>query len=170
MGKGGGSLPKSPTDKEQAKILKELEATIGKPTRALVVPKMLQTLGGEGVFQTTLPSTDRDVIEQQFRRAQTGILNTSPVRGGQLNSQLGQLQRDRAFDVSSAVNQAKQRGIERSLGLISAAIPNAQSQQQAAAGIAGREQQRNMANAQQQSQKGAGMGGLVGTGLKALMK
>lgn len=165
---GSPSIPNSPSDKAQAKILTELEKTVGVPIRNVVMPQALQTLGGPGVFQTELPATDRQAIEDQFSQAKNSILN-SGTRGGQLNAQLANNARDRATAVSGATIDARQRGIERALGLVPSAIPNAATQMNARSQSASTEQARLNANAQmeaqQQAAKGQGIGGLLGTGL-----
>lgn len=168
-GKGGSpTIPNSPSDKEQAKILKALEAQVGVPIRNVVVPQALETLSGPGVFQTSLPAGDREAIESQFKQAQTGIMNTG-VRGGQLQSRLADLQRDRAGAVSGATIDAGQRGVERAMGLIPSAIPNAGQQMSSRSALGQSEQNRLNQQAQMQAQaqnaKGQGIGGLAGAGL-----
>lgn len=170
MSKGGGSIPGSPTDKEQAKILKGLEANVGVPVRQTIMPSALETLGGPGVYQTTLPASNREAIEAQFKQAQNSIMN-SGTRGGQLQSRMADLARDRAATVSGATNQAKQVGIERALGLVPAAIPSAQSRLATGAQIGSTEQNRLNSQAQMEAQnqagKGQGAASLVGTGMMA---
>mgnify|MGYP001583872793 FL=1 len=132
----------------------------------------LETLGGPGLFQTTLPAKDREAIESQYKQAQTNIMNTG-TRGGQLRSQLATLDRNRAGAVSGATIDASQRGIERALGLVPAGIPNAATQMGSRAQLGNTEQNRltQQANMQAQAdaQKGQGMGQLAGSALKAMM-
>lgn len=165
-GKGGSpSIKPSPLDKEQAAILKNLEATVGVPIRNIVVPQAMQTLGGPGVFQTSLPAPDREAIEGQYKQAQNQIMNTG-TRGGQLQSRLADLSRDRASDVAGATNQARQLGIERSLGMVNSALPNYGQQLSARSAAAQNDTERRLANAKMQasnqSAMGSGLGGLLG--------
>jgi hypothetical protein len=172
-GTGGGSptIPQSPSDKAQAKILEALEKSVGVPIRNAVVPQALQTLGGPGVYQTELPATDRGTIEGQYSQARNQILNTG-TRGGQLQSRLADLSRDRANAVSGATIDARQRGIERALGLVPAAIPNAGQQMSTRSALGSNEQNRlntiAQMNAQASQSQGAGIGSLLGAGLGLL--
>jgi len=160
----GPSLSAGPLEKTQAKILKDVEANLGGPFRQAITPSVLSTIGGPGVFQTELPGIDRSALEQQFQQARSNILETSPARGGQLQGALGNLERGRAFDIGSAINQGRQRGIERALGLTSSFLPGAGQFGQAV----GNEQARRMAQFQAQNaaqqQAGSGIGGLLGLG------
>lgn len=165
MDKGGPKIKESPADKAQAAYLQNLEATVGQPIRNTIMPQALRTLGGPGVFDTTLPAADRQVIEDQFKQAQKNTMNTG-VRGGQLYSQMAQNNRDRATAVAGATTQAKNQGIERSLGLVPTAFPTATAQLGAQQGIGGHQTTRNLTqaqlDAQAQQQKGQSMGGLLG--------
>ena len=169
MGKGPAKVKQSPTDIATGKQISDIENQFSTPIRQMITPSVLQTLGGPGVFQTTLPSSDRDAIEKQFGQAQKQIQNNVPVRGGELNSQLADLQKQRAFSVSQATNQAKQLGINRALGLIPTALPNANATMDAAGGIAGRDQQRSAANAQMQNQQNQAKGQEAGKMASSLL-
>lgn len=172
MGKSGGgaSVPQSPTDAAQAAILNNLEATVGQPIRDVVMPQVLSTLAGPGVFQTTLPAADRQAIEDQFKQAEGNIYATGQ-RGGQLNQQLTDLNSARAGSVAEATANAKQLGIERALGLVPAGIPNASTTMSAMSALGNSEQSRLNAEAQMAAQqdaaKGSGMGSLAGAGMMA---
>lgn len=136
-----------------------------------MVPQALQTLGGPGVYQTTLPANDRQTIEGQYSQARNQVLN-SGTRGGQLQSRLAGLSRDRATAVSGATIDARQRGIERALGLVPSAIPNAGQQMGTRAQLGSNEQNRLNTIAQMKAQasqsQGAGLGSLLGAGMGLL--
>jgi len=170
-GKNAPKIKESPSDQAQANILNNLETSVGQPIRNVVVPQALQTLGGPGVFQTSLPAMDRQAIEGQFKQAQNNLMN-SGVRGGMLGSNLADLNRDRAGAVSAATSNASQRGIERALGMVPAAMPNASSQMSARGSLGATEQARLTKqaemNAQAQQAKGDSMGQLFG-GFGSLM-
>lgn len=172
MGGGKGSssakLKPGPLENVQADILRQVESSLGQPFRQAITPGVLRTIGGPGVFQTDLPAVDRDVIESQFQQARSGLLSNIPARGGQLQQQLVNLEAARAGDVSGAINQAGQRGIERALSLTPTFLPGAQQLGSAVQG----EQARRLAQFQAQQQasasKGGGLGQLIGGGLGAL--
>lgn len=167
MGKDGGGIPGSPTDKQQAKKLKAVEAQVGEPTRGVVVPKALDTLTNQNPFATSLPSSSRDTYEKQFAQANADIQAGAGGRGGMLRNALVQNANQRAATIAKANDDYRQLGIERALGtLVPAAIPDARTQASMAANIANNENQRNIANyqSQQQGQQAllGGLGGLAG--------
>lgn len=177
MGKGGGKAPKvqqSPTDIETAAGLKSLRTGFTEPLQALVTPQVLQAFANNNPFSTTMPGSSRDLYENQFDVANRNIQNTAGGRGGMLRRSLVQNQTNRAGTIAKAQDDYKQLGVERAMGMLPTAYPNAATQMSAAQGIAGRENTINQANAeakykQQQSQSG-GIGSAVGTGLGLLGK
>ena len=170
MGKGGGGVKTviGPLEKQQAESLRELEETVARPIRQTVMPGALQTLGGPGVFQTDLPGAERDVIEQQFRQARNATLSGSGARGGQLRQSLVGLERGRAADIGMATNQARQRGVERALGIIGSGLPSYSSVMGAQGNLVSGEQGRNMANAQSKAQAQAANSQAMTSGIAAL--
>lgn len=177
MNKGGGKAPKvqqSPTDIQTAAQLKDIEEGYSKPLRGLITPQILGTFANNNPFDTKMPGSSRDMYEQQFDVANRNIKNTAGGRGGMLRRSLVQNQTQRAGTIAKAQDDYKQLGIERAMGMIPSALPNAQAQMGAAQSIAGREQAANAANAQmkaqQQSSKGEGLGGMIGKGGLGLLK
>jgi hypothetical protein len=164
-GKDAPKIKESASDKAQAAILSNLETSVGQPIRNTVVPQAIQTLGGPGVFQTSLPAMDRQAIEGQFAQARKNIMNAG-TRSGLMSSQLANLNRDRAGAVSAATSNASQRGIERALGMVPAAMPNASAQLSARGSLGATEQARLTKqaemNAQAQQAKGDAMGQMFG--------
>ena len=177
MGKGGGKAPKvqqSPTDIQTAAQLKDIEEGFSKPLRGLITPQILGTFANNDPISTKMPGSARDMYEQQFDVANRNIQNTAGGRGGMLRRSLVENQNQRASTLSKGMDDYRQLGIERAMGMIPSALPNAQAQMGAAQSIAGREQAANAANAQmkaqQQASKGEGIGGLVGKGGLGLLK
>jgi len=168
---GGGSKLKTPgpgpLELAETARLGDIERTLGLPFRRALTPA-IATIGGPGVFQTELPAADREALESQFTQARRNVLETAPARGGLKASLLSRLESDRAGDIASAVSGAKQRGIERALGLTGAFLPGAEANRN----LIQNEQNRRLAAFQAQQQNaassGSGLGSLLGGGLSLL--
>jgi hypothetical protein len=163
---GGGSVPISPSDKQQAKILKEIEATFGKPMRDVISPQAIGALANQNAFSTEMPGSTRDTYERQFDVAKRNIMNEAGGRGGMLRQSLVNNENSRAGTIAKATDDYRQLGIERALGLIPSALPNANAQMQARGQIASNQNAINTANAQMANQGSqsmmSGLGGLAG--------
>ena len=161
-GKGGGGIPGSPMDKEQAKKLRSVEKDIGAPTRKLVAPQALEALTTNNAFQTSLPASARQGIEGQFAQAKNDIMAGAGGRGGMLRNALVNNANTRAGTIAKATDDYRQMGIQRAMDtLVPAAIPDAKTQAGQASSIANNQMQRNMAQAQSDAQgQQSMMGGL----------
>ena len=130
---GGSSTPKAgPSEKAMAEIAKKqqqraelLQTTYEDPLRQQLQPMIQQALG-TNPFQTSLSAAERQPIEGQFNQARSALMNTAQ-RGGQLRSQMAGLERDRAMAISSAANEAMQRGQSRALQYGATGLPNVAS-------------------------------------------
>lgn len=169
MGKGGGGakIKASPAEVQQAANLKFQLENVQKPIVGATIGPAIGALSG--AFDTSLSAPERETIEGQFGQARENIIGQSGARGGMLQKQLVGLDTARAQDVSSAINQAKQRGTERALTLLPSAFPGASSTMAAQGNLARLGNERNVASAQQaaegQRSLFSGIGGLLGLGL-----
>lgn len=176
----GGSTPKAgPSEKAMAEIAKKqqqraelLQTTYEDPLRQQMQPMIQQALG-TNPFQTSLSAAERQPIEGQFNQARSALMNTAQ-RGGGLRKAMTGLERDRAMAISSAANEAMQRGQARALQYGATGLPNvasisglsSQGQQGAGSGASLESMRRQEGAAKQSSMLGT-IGGLVGTGIGA---
>lgn len=166
MPKSGGAakVEPSPADIQQAQTLKMLRETVMKPIIGATIGPATSALGG--AFETNLTAPEREAIEGQFGQARENIIGQSGARGGMLQKQLIGLDTARAKDVSSAINQARQRGTERALTLLPSAYPGANTTIGAQGDLANRMNEINAFNTKVQTQANqnlfSGVGGLLG--------
>jgi len=169
MGKGGGKvkLPgPGPLETEQAEFLKGQRRDVIEPIQAALLPAALP--GAIQAFRTKLDAPEREALEGQYAQAGRDIMSGVGGRGGQLRNLMSLNAMDRARSISNAAINARQTGIQRSLGLLGpAAFPGAQSVLSAGQGLVGSERDRANMAAQAASQQAAGKGNALG-GLMSL--
>lgn len=170
MGKGGGKAPKipqSPLEAEQANQLRDYYQGFQKPTRDIVAPQVQAGFAANDLFSGQPSAYERDVLGKQFAQAKNQLLNSAPVRGGQLGRSMANLGNEQALGVSGLYHQAGEAARNRLAGMLPSIFPNAAAQQQAGIQLAGSEQNRlaqnTMMKAQQQQSMGQGIGGLLGS-------
>lgn len=161
-GKGGvPSLKPGPLEKEQAAFLKQQRHDVIEPIQAAGIPAAMP--GFVQAFQTSLAAPDRQAIEGQFKQSMNDVMAGAGGRGGMLRRAMTDVSRARAETVANAVNQARQLGISRSLGLLGpAGFPGASTVINAGNQAAATEAQRRFQNAQMQAQAGSSKGGFAG--------
>lgn len=166
-GKGGApSIGASPLSKEQAKFLKQQRQDIIEPGQAALFPAALP--GAVGALSTSLSAQNRQALESQHNQALSNIMSRG-TRGGLMQRMMTTADLARADTVGNAINQARELGQQRSLGLLGPAIFPGASQTIAAGQAAAQgDEARRLQNAQMQAQagqsKGAGLGGLMSLG------
>jgi hypothetical protein len=113
---------------------------------------------------------EREAIEAQFRRARENVLSSTPMRGGQLNRSLADLEIARAMGVSGLESDVRRQAFNQALG-VGFQIPALSiSGLGAAGGIYGQAANRALQETQQKNQSigsiagiaaAAGMGGSI---------
>jgi hypothetical protein len=172
MGKSAPKQKAGPLENQAVAQNAQLWAA-GEPIRASVIPNAVNTLATQNPFSTALPGSARGTYEKQFGQAKNSIMNSAGGRGGMLRRALVDNANSRAGAIAKASDDYRQLGIERAMGLIPSALPNAAAtmggQQQLVSG----EQARNKGNvamqAQGQQATGEGIGSLAGLGMMAMM-
>lgn len=128
-------------------------------TRKLVLAPIEATLLGMRPTQLPVFAPAREALESQFKVARENVIGTTPARGGQLNQALIDLEQNRAKAVAGVESDLAMKMFDTGAQIGFGAVPAGTSGlSQAVQGLSGLAQ----AQAQQETGKGAGMGGLFG--------
>lgn len=176
LGAGGAALLGG-KDSGQSSADQALRALIGQQTgtannllgetaltRRLVLAPIESTLLGLRPTQLPVFAPARDALEQQFTRARQNVIANAPVRGGQLNRSLVDLEGQRAQAVagveSDLAKTLYQTGAQIGFQVPGVALGGMGSAAQSLANLSQQATQR-------ETGKGAGIGGLFGNVLMA---
>lgn len=137
------------------------------PLRSITATNLAEVLGGGRTQDLRVFAPEREAIEGQFTQARNNLLATGE-RGGQLNSQLNQLNVARAQSVSGLESNVRQKAFEDALRIgygvaPSVSFPAFQGASNTLSGLAGMGQQ-------QQAAGGAGLGSVAALGALMTMK